>query len=76
MRLSILCPFLYAVAAGVLLNLPLKKWYALHIFYAISWPASHLLAKESLMVQIFFGVIQWVVLGLLSDLILRSQNKE
>ena len=72
---TILIPALYAVVAFVLLNLPLNKWFALHAFYVISWPASHLLARESLFIQAAGGVMQWGVIGVLADIVFTPRKK-
>lgn len=76
MPLSVLIPALYAVTAFALLNLPLNKWFALHAFYVISWPASHLFARESLLIQTICGVVQWAFVGILADIVCRPRSKQ
>lgn len=52
-------PVAYALLSACLLLLPLNNWFKLHSWYFVSWPASHLFARESLAVQVEFGCIQW-----------------
>jgi hypothetical protein len=76
MPFSFVIPALYAVAALALLNLPLNQWFAFHGFEVISWPASHLFARESLFIQSGCGVVQWAIIGLLADIIWRRKRKQ
>jgi len=60
--------------AFLLLKYPLN-WFALHAFYVISWPASHLFAREPLVYQACYGAAQWVIIGVIADMIFQRKEK-
>lgn len=74
--LWLILPVLYIVIALALLNLPLNRWVAVHTFYLISWPTSHLLATESVTTQLVCSLIQWGIIGFLLKVTFKPRIKK
>ena len=58
-------PVGYAIVSALLLIPPWNDWLKLQVWYLISWPASHIAARESLAVEILCGCIQYAALAAL-----------
>lgn len=63
----------YLLVSACLLSLGLN-WFALHIWYVLSWPASHFFARESLPVQVVFGCLQYILLAAVWVIFIRRKH--
>jgi hypothetical protein len=75
LRFTVLLPVAYGCLAFWLLKYPLN-WFAPHAFYVISWPVSHLFAREQLIHQACYGLVQWVVIGVITDIVFNPSEKQ
>ena len=66
----VLLPASY-VAASLLLLGPWFNFTCLggYSWYALSWPVSHWTARENILLQCKWGMVEWAVLGLIADMI-------
>jgi len=53
----------YAFLSAFLLLLPPVTWFKLNAFYLVSWPASHLVARQPLVAMFALGCVQWALIA-------------
>ena len=70
----VIVPIGYAALSAFLLLLPWNLWLKLHVWYVVSWPASHWFARESLFVQVLCGCIQYALLATIWVLLFRRRR--
>jgi hypothetical protein len=69
-----LVPLGYATLSAILLLPSWNMWIKLHAWYFLSLPASHLFARETLLVQVLCGCIQYALLATIWVLLFRRHQ--